>query len=209
MIIAIDGPTASGKGTLSKRLAEHYRLPRLDSGALYRAVALALLESGADPADPAAAGAAARALAPGAIDEDRIRSAAVGAAASIVSAFPQVRAALIDLQRAFAAQPGGAVLDGRDIGTVICPGADVKLYVTADLPARTERRWKELQARGEAIELAVLSHQIAERDARDENRPVSPLRPAPDAHLLDTTALSIDEAVAAARRIIDAASSRP
>lgn len=209
MIIAIDGPTASGKGTLAKHLAAHYGLPRLDSGALYRAVALALMDAGADPNDAAAAAAMARALDPDSIDETRIRSAAVGQAASIVSAHPQVRDALTGVQRAFAARPGGAVIDGRDIGTVICPRADVKLFVTADLPARTERRWRELQARGEAVELAALARQIAERDARDETRPIAPLRPAPDAHLLDTTGLSIDEAVAAARRIIDAAASRP
>jgi cytidylate kinase len=205
MIIAIDGPTASGKGTLAARLAQHYGLPRLDTGALYRAVALALLDAKANPADPAAAETAARALNLGAIDESRIRSAAVGQTASIVAAMTNVRAVLREAQRAFAAQPGGAVLDGRDIATVICPYADVKLFVTASLPARAERRWKELQAKGEAISLEDLTRQIEERDARDTNRPDSPLRQAPGAHLLDTTALSIEAAVAAARRIIDAA----
>ncbi len=209
MILAIDGPTASGKGTLSKRLAAHYGLARLDTGALYRAVGLALLEADADTGDAAAAEAAARALDLTAIDEDRIRSAAVGDAASKVAAMPGVRAALLSAQRAFAAQLGGAVLDGRDIGTVICPEADVKLFVTASLPVRAERRWRELVARGEAISLDEITRRIEERDARDASRPDAPLRQAPDAHLLDTTALSIEAAVAAARRIIDAARSRP
>lgn len=208
MIIAIDGPTASGKGTLSKRLAEAYGLPRLDTGALYRAVGLALLDANTDPADAAAAARAAAALDLNAIDEDRIRTAQAGAAASVVAAHPEVRAALLAAQRAFAGQPGGAILDGRDIGTVICPNADVKLFVTASLSARAERRWKELAARGEPIELAALTAQIEARDARDQGRADAPLKPAPDAHLLDTTALSIEAAVTVARRIIDAASAR-
>ncbi len=208
MIIAIDGPTASGKGTLSKRLAEAYALPRLDTGALYRAVGLALLDANADPADSAEAARAAAALDLTAIDEDRIRTAQAGAAASVVAAHPQVRAALLAAQRAFASQPGGAILDGRDIGTVICPDADVKLFVTASLAARAERRWKELAARGEPIDLGALTAQIEARDQRDQNRADAPLKPAPDAHLLDTTALSIEAAVTAARRIIDAASAR-
>lgn len=208
MIIAIDGPTASGKGTLSKRIAAHYNLARLDTGALYRAVGLALIDAGIDPSNAAKAEAAARALDLAAIDEERIRTAAVGQAASVVAAQPAVRAALLTAQRAFAAQPGGAVLDGRDIGTVICPNADVKLFVTASLPERARRRWLELKGRGEDIEIADLTAQIEARDARDMNRADAPLRPAADAHLLDTTALSIDEAVTAARRIIDAASAR-
>lgn len=208
MIIAIDGPTASGKGTLSKRLADAYGLPRLDTGALYRAVGLALLDADADPTDAQTAAKAAAALDLNAIDENRIRTAEAGAAASVVAAHPQVRAALLAAQRAFAAQPGGAILDGRDIGTVICPDADVKLFVTASLAARAERRWKELAARGEPIELSVLTAQIEARDQRDQNRADAPLKPAPDAHLLDTTALSIEAAVTAARRLIDAASAR-
>ncbi|MET0181349.1 MAG: (d)CMP kinase [Caulobacterales bacterium] len=208
MIIAIDGPTASGKGTLTKRVAAHYGLARLDTGALYRAVGLALLDANANPTDAAAAENAARGLDLSKIDETRIRTSAVGSAASIVAAMPAVRAALLDAQRAFAAQPGGAVLDGRDIGTVICPNADVKLFVTASLPERARRRWLELKARGEEIEIAALTAQIEARDARDMNRADAPLRPAADAHLLDTTALSIDDAVTAARRIIDAASAR-
>lgn len=209
MIIAIDGPTASGKGTVAKRIAAHYGLRRLDTGALYRAVALALLDAGHDPADEAAAVAAARTLDADAIDEDRIRSARVGHAASIVAAMTPVREALRSLQFSFAHAPGGAVLDGRDIGTVICPDADVKLFVTASLAERARRRWLELKARGEDIDLAALTAQIAQRDERDANRPISPLRQAADAHLLDTTGLSIDEAAAAARRIIDAAIQRP
>jgi len=204
MIIAIDGTTASGKGTLSRRIAAHYELKRLDTGAIYRAVALALLDAGADPADAAAAEAAARALDLEAIDEDRIRSGPVGAAASVVAAMPGVRAALLAAQRAFAAAPQGAVLDGRDIGTVVCPDADVKLFVVADLSVRSERRWKELHARGESLTLEDVAAEIAARDRRDSERPVAPLRPAADAHLLDTTALSIEAAAAAACRIIDA-----
>jgi len=209
MIIAIDGPTASGKGTLSKRLAEHYALPRLDTGALYRGVGLALLDAGADPADAIAATAAARALNLSAIDETRIRSAAVSAAASVVAAIPEVRAALFDAQRAFAAQPAGAVLDGRDIGTVICPNAQVKLFVTASLAERARRRHLELIAQGETVDLAAVQSQIETRDRRDSSRADAPLRPAADAHLLDTTALTIEEAVAVARQIIDEAASRP
>ncbi|MGE0831006.1 MAG: (d)CMP kinase [Hyphomonadaceae bacterium] len=209
MILAIDGPTASGKGTLAKRLAAIYGLPLLDTGTLYRAVGLALLDAGLDPADAAAAEAAAQALDLARIDPIRIRSAAAGQAASKAAALPRVRAALIGQQRAFAHQPGGAVLDGRDIGTVICPDADVKLFVTAALPVRAERRWKELQSQGELLARAEVERQIEERDARDAARAEAPLRQAADAHLLDTTSLSIEAAVAAARHIIDAALSHP
>ncbi|MES1158843.1 MAG: (d)CMP kinase [Terricaulis silvestris] len=204
MIIAVDGPTASGKGTVAAGLAKHYGLKRLDTGALYRATALALLDAGVDPTNATAAAAAARALDLHAIDETRIRSGAVGAAASKVAAIPEVRAALYDAQRAFAADPAGAVLDGRDIGTVICPNADVKLFVTASLAVRTERRLRELRARGETTTFEELQRQIAERDERDATRPDAPLRQAPGAHLLDTTHLSIEAAVEAARRIVDA-----
>lgn len=205
MIIAVDGPTASGKGTIAARLAKHYGLKRLDTGSLYRAVGLAVLDAGGEPGDEAAAVAAAEALDLGAIDESRIRSSAAGLAASKVAAIPAVRAVLRRAQRAFAADPAGAVLDGRDIGTVICPDADVKLFVTADLEVRTKRRLNELRARGETIEFDELKAQIAERDSRDAGRKDLPLYQAPDAHLLDTTALNIDEAFAAARRIVDAA----
>ena len=209
MIIAVDGPTASGKGTIAARLAAHYGLKRLDTGALYRAVGLAALDAGADPADENAAVAAAEALDLGAIDEARIRTSAAGVAASHVAAIPAVRAVLRRAQRAFAADPKGAVLDGRDIGTVICPDATVKLFVTASLPVRTQRRLAELRARGEQISYADLERQIADRDARDMNRKDSPLRPASDAHLLDTTDLSIEAAVEAARRIVDTALAQP
>ena len=205
MIIAIDGPTASGKGTVASGVARHFGLKRLDTGALYRAVGLAVLDAGGDPADPEAAVSAAQALDLGAIDEDRIRSSSAGLAASKVAAIPAVRNVLRDAQRNFAANPAGAVLDGRDIATVICPDADVKLFVTASLEERARRRWRELEARGEPTDLLALTAEIAARDARDAARPVSPLAQAPDAHLLDTTGLSIDEAAAAARRIIDGA----
>ncbi len=209
MIIAVDGPTASGKGTIAKRLAEHYRLKRLDTGSLYRAVGLAVLDAGADPADAAAAVAAAEKLDLSAIDETRIRSSAAGLAASRVAVIPGVRAVLRRAQRAFAADPAGAVLDGRDIGTVICPDADVKLFVTASLAERTRRRLTELHARGETISFEELERQIAERDERDLNRKDSPLRQAEGAHLLDTTSLSIEAAAEAAFALVDAALLNP
>ncbi len=204
MIIAIDGPTASGKGTVAAGLARLYGLKRLDTGALYRAVGLAVLDAGGDPGDEAAAVSAARALDLAAIDETRIRSSAAGLAASKVASMSGVRAALLATQRGFAADPAGAVLDGRDIGTVICPDAEVKLYVTASLPVRTERRLGELRARGEQIGFEELQAQITERDQRDMNRADSPLRQAPDARLLDTSELTIDAAVEAARLLVEA-----
>jgi cytidylate kinase len=205
MIIAIDGPTASGKGTVAAGVAKHYGLKRLDTGSLYRAVGLAVLDAGGDPGDAAAAVAAAKALDLGAIDESRIRSSAAGMAAAKVAALPAVRAVLRTVQRAFAADPAGAVLDGRDIGTVICPDAEVKLFVTADLPVRAQRRHAELIARGETISFDELMAQIAERDRRDIERKDSPLFQAPDAHALDTTTLSVAEAVAAAVAIVEKA----
>jgi CMP/dCMP kinase len=203
MIIAVDGPTASGKGTVAKALAEHYRLKRLDTGSLYRAVGLAVLDAGGDASDPRAAVAAAEALDLEAIDESRIRSSAAGLAASKVAVIAEVRAVLRRAQQAFAADPKGAVLDGRDIGTVICPYAEVKLFVTASLEERTRRRLVELRARGEQISFEELQAQIAERDERDTNRTESPLRQAPDAHLLDTTTLSVEAAAQAAYAIVD------
>lgn len=208
MIIAIDGPAASGKGTLGKRIAEHYGLQALDTGSLYRAVALALLDAGDDPSNTEKAVAAANALDLGAIDQYRIRSSIVGTAASVVAAQPDVRAALLKAQRKFASQPGGAVLEGRDIGTVVCPDADVKLFIDAALEQRAGRRYTELVNRGETVSLDELTAQIAERDERDRQRAVSPLAKAPDAVLLDTSALSIEGAVAAAIRIIEAARER-
>lgn len=207
MIIAVDGPTASGKGTIAKHLAAHFRLKRLDTGSLYRAVGLAVLDAGADPADESAAVAAAQGLDLAAIDEHRIRSSAAGLAASKVAALPAVRAVLRRAQRAFAADPAGAVLDGRDIGTVICPDADVKLFVTASLEARTQRRLAELRGRGETITFAELQAQIAERDRRDTERKDSPLLQAADAHLLDTTHLSVAQSIAAAIAIVERARS--
>jgi cytidylate kinase len=205
MIIAIDGPTASGKGTVAAGVAKHYGLKRLDTGSLYRAVGRAVLDSGGDPGDEGAAVAAAKALDLGAIDETRIRSSAAGMAAARVAALPAVRAVLRTTQRAFAADPAGAVLDGRDIGTVICPNAEVKLFVTASLEVRTQRRLAELTARGEQISFDELMAQIAERDRRDIEREDSPLFQAPDAHALDTTTLSVAEAVAAAVAIVEKA----
>lgn len=204
MILAIDGTTASGKGTLARLLAAHYGLARLDTGALYRGVALAVLDASEDPADPIAAARAAESLDLAAIDEERIRSGAVGAAASQVAAIPGVRAALLVAQRRFSQAPEGAVLDGRDIGTVICPDADVKLFVDAAIGERARRRFAELRARGESVTLTDVEATIAARDWRDAHRADAPLRLAPDAHLLDTTTLSIEGAVAAARTIIDA-----
>jgi len=205
MIIAIDGPAASGKGTLGKRLAAHFGLRHLDTGLLYRAVAKALLDQGCSLDDRARAPAAARALDPARFDEAALKSHAVGEAASIVSAMPEVRAALVAYQRAFAAGPPGAVLDGRDIGTVIAPEADVKIFVTATPQERARRRARELAAQGLAADEADILADIERRDQRDRSRAVAPLAPAPDAHLLDTTHLDIDAAVRAAIDIVKAA----
>lgn len=205
MIIAIDGPAASGKGTLGKHLAAHFGLRHLDTGLLYRAVAKALLDEGAPLTDPVRASAAARALDPARFDEAALKSHAVGEAASIVSAIPEVRAALVDYQRMFATRPPGAVLDGRDIGTVIAPDADVKIFVTASPQERARRRARELVAQGLAADEAEILADIERRDERDRSRAVAPLAPAPDAHLLDTTHLDIDAAVRAAIDIVQAA----
>jgi len=204
MIIAIDGPAASGKGTLGKRLAAHYGLRHLDTGLLYRAVAQAMVDGGYRLDDAAHAVAAARALDPGRFDEQALKSHAIGEAASLVSSISEVRAALLALQRDFGRAPPGAVLDGRDIGTVIFPDAEVKILVTAAAPERARRRALELQARGaEASEAEILAD-ILRRDARDSQRSVAPLRAAPDAHLLDTTHLDIDAAFRAAVDIVEA-----
>lgn len=202
MIIAIDGPAAAGKGTLARRLAVHYGLNYLDTGALYRAVGLAVLLGGADPADPAAAEAAARALDPAGLGDPALRGEEAGQAASKVAAIPAVRQALLDFQRTYAATAPGAVLDGRDIGTVVCPEAPVKLFVTASLECRAERRLKELLDKGvSAIRERVLQ-EMKDRDARDSARSVAPLVPAADAVVLDTSELDADAAFAAAVRII-------
>jgi cytidylate kinase len=205
MIIAIDGPAASGKGTLGKRLAAHFGLRHLDTGLLYRAVAKALLDQGYPLDDRARAVAAAHALDPARCDEAALKTHAVGEAASIVSAIPDVRAALLAYQRAFAKSAPGAVLDGRDIGTVIAPDADVKIFVTASPQERARRRARELAAQGIAANEADILADIARRDERDRSRAVAPLEPAPDAHLLDTTHLDIDAAVRAAIDIVKAA----
>jgi CMP/dCMP kinase len=205
MIIAIDGPAASGKGTLARRLAAHYGLPHLDSGLLYRAVAKALLDAGAPLGDVGQAVAAARAIEPTALKADILKDRAVGDAASLVAAIPEVREALAGLQRNFAANPAGAVIDGRDIGTVIAPDADVKIFVTASERARVSRRRAEFAVQGLSIAESAVLADIRRRDARDRSRQISPLQPAADAHLLDTTHLDIDAAVRAAIDIVEAA----
>lgn len=194
MIVAIDGPAASGKGTLARRLAQHLGLPHLDTGLLYRAVALALLDRGEALEDPARAAAAAEALDATRLDAARLRSRHMGEAASIVSAFVPVRDALLGVQRRFAALPGGAVLDGRDIGTVVCPDADAKLYVTASPEERARRRHRELETGGEPTAYAAVLAEIRRRDARDRDREAAPLRAAPDAILIDTTECDPEEA---------------
>jgi CMP/dCMP kinase len=204
MIIAIDGPAASGKGTIARRVATVYGLHHLDSGLLYRAVAKAMLDAGDRLDDVPRAAAVASALDPSTLDDAALKSRAVGEAASVVSAIPAVREALVVYQRAFAVQPPGAVLDGRDIGTVIAPGADVKIYVTASPQVRAARRTAELRERGENVREEDVLAEILRRDERDATRPISPLKPAPDAHLLDTTHLGIDAAFRAAIDIIEA-----
>jgi cytidylate kinase len=207
MIIAIDGPAASGKGTLGKRLAAHYGLRHLDTGLIYRAVAKSLLEGGHPLDDVAHAVAAAKALDPDAFTQ-ALKGHAVGEAASITSAIPQVRAALLDFQRDFAAKAPGAVLDGRDIGTVICPQADVKIFVTASASERARRRAAELRSQGETVDEAAVLADIVRRDERDRSRTAAPLKQAQDAVLLDTTHLDIDAAVRAAVDIVEAARAR-
>jgi cytidylate kinase len=203
VIIAIDGPAASGKGTLAKRLAAHLGLPHLDTGLLYRAVGRAMLDRGLDLGDQGAAGEIAEALEVGDLDEDRLRGREMGEAASIVAAQPKVRKALLDLQRRFAHQKGGAVLDGRDIGTVIAPGADAKIFVTAAAEVRARRRHRELEKRGAAPPFEEVLADIRRRDARDAGRADAPLKPAPDATVLDTTALDVEGTFEAALAIID------
>ena len=203
MIIAIDGPAASGKGTIARRLAAHFRLPHLDTGLLYRATAASLLQADKALSDVDAAVAAARGLGLTEFDEDALRGARMGEAASVVAAMPEVRAALIKAQRDFAARPGGAVLDGRDIGTVICPAAEVKIFVTAAPAARAQRRALELMRRGEKIDYAAVLADIARRDARDAERADAPMRAAADAVTLDTTRLDIDASFARAVEIVE------
>lgn len=203
MIIAIDGPAASGKGTIAKRVAAHYGFRHLDSGLLYRGVGLAVMRSGKLD-DPAAAVAAAQNHDPARFSEDELKSDDVAKAASVVAAIPEVRTALIDLQHDFARSKPGAVIDGRDIGTVIAPHAEVKIYVTATPEERANRRVREFRGRGETVDEALILADIRARDDRDMNRAVAPLRQAPDATLLDTTHLDISSAVRAAIAIVEA-----
>lgn len=211
MIIAIDGPAAAGKGTLARRLADHFGLALLDTGLLYRAVGMNLVRNGHDPNDAESAEAVARGLKPEDLEAGDLRDDAAADAASRVSVIPGVRKALLEFQRKFAENPPdiatggakGAVLDGRDIGTVVCPSADVKLFVTASVEVRAERRFKELRERGlDAIHGRVLAD-MKERDARDQDRAVSPLEPAEDAYQLDTSDLDADQAFAAALGFIN------
>jgi cytidylate kinase len=203
MIVAIDGPAASGKGTLARRIAQHFGLRHLDTGLIYRAVAKALMDAGHPLDDAELATAAARALDPSNFDETALKVRGIGQGASIVSAIPAVRTALLMVQRDFAALPPGAVLDGRDIGTVICPDAEVKIFVTATPEERARRRAAELKAKGETVEEEEILADILRRDERDSSRAVAPLKPAADAYLLDTTHLDVESAVKAAIEIVE------
>jgi cytidylate kinase len=205
IVIAVDGTAASGKGTLAKKLARHFGFAHLDSGSLYRLVALGVMEARGDPNNEADAVKAAKAVDPARSADPAIRTAEVGNVASIVSAIPAVRATLLDFQRAFAAIPPGApgaVIDGRDIGTVVCPNATAKLFVDARPEIRAHRRWLELKAAGNAPAESAILAEILARDARDRGRAIAPLRPATDARLLDTSDLAIDAAFAAALALV-------
>ena len=209
-VVAIDGPAASGKGTLARRLAERFGLAHLDTGKLYRATGFLVLDAGGDPADPVAAAAAARRVDPGILADPRLLGEAIARAASVVAAIPEVRAALLAFQRAFAANPPpsrgaaakGAILDGRDIGTVVCPDAAVKLFIDASPEARAERRARELRGRGVAVIYEDVLQDMKERDARDSLRRVAPLAAAPDADRIDTTRLDADQVFEQASDII-------
>ena len=203
MIIAVDGPTASGKGTIAKALAAHFNLPHLDTGLLYRAVGRQVELAGGDPDDAAVALAACE-FDDALLADPALRSEIVGGLASRVSIHPAVRQALYDRQRAFATQPGGAVLDGRDIGTVIAPEAEVKLYVTASVAARAQRRFTEMRKRGEAVTLAAIEADLRRRDARDLGRASAPLRQPDDALVLDNSGLSAEQSIAEALRLATA-----
>jgi cytidylate kinase len=203
MMIAIDGTTASGKGTLAKRLAKHYALPHLDTGLLYRAVAKAAQDAGIDLKDATACAAIAEGIRLEDFDERELRTAGVGAAASVVATLSEVRRALFDLQRRFVRREGGAVLDGRDIGTVIAPDADVKLWVDASVEERARRRFLELSAGGEAVTEARVLEQLKERDLRDAQRKDAPMKPADDAVWIDTTRMTPDECLAKAIEVIE------
>ena len=202
MIIAIDGPAASGKGTLAKRIADLWGVPCLDTGLLYRAVARDVAARGFRVEDPWAALAMARSVDAGKLCDPELRTPKVGDGASIVARMPMVRAALLAYQRNFAAQPGGAVLDGRDIGTVVCPAAEAKIYVTATAEVRAKRRYNEYVCRGEAVVYEAVLADILRRDERDSSRESAPMRPASDADLLDTSELDIEAAFDAAVGLI-------
>ena len=207
-VIAIDGPAASGKGSIASRLADAYDLPMLDTGLLYRAVGVLLARHGGDLDDPAAAAAVARDLTAEMLTDPAFRTRQAGEAASRVAVHQPVRDALLDMQRAFARRPGGAVLDGRDIGTVIAPEAPAKLYVTAAPELRAERRFRQLLGQGEAVTYDDILADIRKRDARDGGRAEAPMRQADDAVLLDTSKMTIEQATDAARRIVEAARAR-
>lgn len=202
MIIAVDGPTASGKGTIARRLGAHFGLPVLDTGLLYRAVGHGVAQAGDDVQDEAAA-MAHIAFPDELLDDPALRSERIGGYASQVSAHVKVRQALFDRQVAFAGQPEGAVLDGRDIGTVIAPHADAKLYITASVEARAKRRFAEMHSRGEDVTLAAIADDLRARDARDMDRAAAPLKPADDALLLDTSDLTIEQAVRQAIALVE------
>ncbi len=204
MIVTIDGPAASGKGTLARRIAVYLGLPHLDTGLLYRAVAAELLDAKKRLDDSAAAAAVARTLSLEGLDAKRLSGAALGEAASRVAAIPEVRAALLALQQDFAGRPGGAVLDGRDTGTVIAPQAEAKIFVTARPEVRAWRRHRELTERGETLAYDAVLAEIRKRDARDSGRAIAPLKAAPDAALLDTTDLDIEAAFRAVLSIVEA-----
>jgi cytidylate kinase len=204
-VITVDGPAASGKGTVASGLAAVYGLPMLDSGLLYRAVGVLALRAGQDLGDAAAAAEIARHLRSDQLVDPEFRTRGAGEAASQVAVHPAVRMALRDLQLAYARRPGGAVLDGRDQGTVICPEAPAKLYVTASPEVRASRRFRQLAAQGEDVTYDDILADIVKRDERDAARADSPMRPAPDAVLLDTSEMTIEQAADAARRIVEAA----
>ena len=202
IVIAVDGTAASGKGTLAKKIATHFGFHHLDSGSLYRLVALGVTDAGGDPNSEPDALKAARAINPAKANDPRIRSAEIGKTASLVSVFPAVRSALLAYQRDFAKREPGAVLDGRDIGTVVCPDAPAKLFVDAAPEVRAHRRWLELKSYGQTLNETAILREIVERDERDRNRSVAPLKAAADAALLDTSHLGIDAAFAAALALV-------
>ena len=207
-VVAVDGPAASGKGSIAARLGAEFDLPVLDTGLLYRCVGVLLDRAHEDLDDEAAACAAAAMLTADQLDDPGLRTRAAGELASRVAVHPRVRERLMDFQRTFATQEGGAVLDGRDIGTVIAPDAAAKLFVTAAPEVRAHRRWKQLEAQGEAVAYEEVLADIRRRDARDGGRDTAPMRPAPDAVLLDTSEMTIEQAADAARRIVEAARAR-